>query len=290
MHDIWNPWHGCVRVSPGCANCYMYFLDRQRGQDGRHIYRTSSFDYPLQRDQAGRYRVQSGELIRVCMTSDFFLAEADEWREEAWNIMYQRPDVIFFLLTKRPERIRAHLPSDWGEGWENVWLNVTCENQAMADRRMPVLLDVPAKHKGVMCAPLIGPVSLMPYLQSGVIEQVICGGENYDGARPCHYEWVKQLHDECLTHRIAFSFIETGTHFVKDGRSYFIRSKQRQAEQAYRSGLSFGHLPSFKLKTPLGFPLQPSDCYQPVYDGPHCKQCGSRRICNGCSHCGKCRR
>ena len=126
MHDIWNPWHGCVRVSPGCANCYMYFLDRQRGQDGRHIYRTSSFDYPLQRDQAGRYRVQSGELIRVCMTSDFFLAEANEWREEAGDIMYQRPDVIFFLLTKRPERIRVHLPSDWGEGWENVWLNVTC--------------------------------------------------------------------------------------------------------------------------------------------------------------------
>lgn len=59
MHDIWNPWHGCVRVSPGCANCYMYFLDRQRGQDGRHIYRTSSFDYPLQRDQAGRYRVHA---------------------------------------------------------------------------------------------------------------------------------------------------------------------------------------------------------------------------------------
>ena len=50
------------------------------------------------------------------------------------------------------------------------------------------------------------------------------------------------------------------------------------------------YMPSFNLKTPLGFPLQPSDCYQPVYDGPHCKQCGSRRICNGCSHCGKCRR
>ena len=85
MHDIWNPWHGCVRVSPGCANCYMYFLDRQRGRDGSRIYRTGTFDYPLQRDRSGRYRVQSGELIRVCMTSDFFLAEADEWREEAWN-------------------------------------------------------------------------------------------------------------------------------------------------------------------------------------------------------------
>lgn len=51
MHDIWNPWHGCVRVSPGCANCYMYFLDRQRGQDGSRIYRTGTFDYPLQRDR-----------------------------------------------------------------------------------------------------------------------------------------------------------------------------------------------------------------------------------------------
>ena len=32
MHDIWNPWHGCVRVSPGCANCYMYFLTGNVGR------------------------------------------------------------------------------------------------------------------------------------------------------------------------------------------------------------------------------------------------------------------
>ena len=57
MHDIWNPWHGCVRVSPGCANCYMYYLDQQRDRDGSRISRTGNFAYPLQRDQAGRYRV-----------------------------------------------------------------------------------------------------------------------------------------------------------------------------------------------------------------------------------------
>ena len=28
MHDIWNPWHGCVKCSEGCQHCYMYFLDR----------------------------------------------------------------------------------------------------------------------------------------------------------------------------------------------------------------------------------------------------------------------
>lgn len=97
MHDIWNPWHGCVKKSEGCDNCYMYFLDRQRNADGRRIYKVkSNFDYPLQKDRSGSYRVMSGEQLRVCMTSDFFLAEADGWRNEAWRIIKQRPDVVFF--------------------------------------------------------------------------------------------------------------------------------------------------------------------------------------------------
>ena len=54
-------------------------------------------------------------MIRVCMPSDFFLGEADAWRYEAWRIMHMRPDVKFFLLTKRPERVADHLPVDWGD-------------------------------------------------------------------------------------------------------------------------------------------------------------------------------
>lgn len=78
MHDIWNPWHGCVKCSEGCAHCYMYFLDSQRGHNGAEIYRTKTgFHYPLSRDRAGNYKVKSGEQLRVCMTSDFFLEQAD---------------------------------------------------------------------------------------------------------------------------------------------------------------------------------------------------------------------
>ena len=74
MHDIWNPWHGCRKCSEGCENCYMYFLDRMRDQDGSRIYRTKNgFRYPLSKDRQGKYKVKSGEMIRVCMTSDFFL-------------------------------------------------------------------------------------------------------------------------------------------------------------------------------------------------------------------------
>jgi len=91
-----------------------------------------------ERDKNKKYKIQSGEMISVCMTSDFFLEEADGWREEAWDIIHKRSDVIFLLLTKRPERIPKNLPETWGTGWDNVFLNVTCENQIRADERVPL--------------------------------------------------------------------------------------------------------------------------------------------------------
>lgn len=289
MHDIWNPWHGCIKCSEGCQNCYMYFLDSLRDKNGSDIYRTKAgFRYPLSKDRAGNYKVKSGEMLRVCMTSDFFLKEADEWRDEAWEIIHQRPDVKFFLLTKRPERVKDCLPYNWGDGWENVMFNVTCENQRRADERIPILLSLPFKHKGIMCAPYIGPVSIKEYLPEGQIEQVLCDGENYNGARPCYYEWVKSLHDECVEYNVTFVFCGTGRRFVKDGKTYSIEGSRLQNRQAYLSGLSFQGKPmDFKLYDDWGYALGEHMLYEP-YFGPHCEECGMRITCNGCSRCGTC--
>lgn len=289
MHDIWNPWHGCAKCSEGCDNCYMYFLDSQRGKNGAEIYRTkNAFDYPLQKKRNGAFKIQSGELIRVCMTSDFFLEDADEWRDEAWEIMRCRPDVKFFLLTKRPQRVRECLPEDWGEGLENVIFNVTCENRRRADERIPILLELPFKHKGIMCAPFIGAVSVGKYLDSGQIEQVICGGENYDGSRPCNFDWVKSLQSECVIRNITFCFIETGTVFIKDGKRYVLPNKQIQSEMAFKSGMNFLGKPiEWKLTDRFGNSVPKGELYVPRY-GSNCVACGSRPICNGCSDCGKC--
>ncbi|MBO5443699.1 MAG: DUF5131 family protein [Alphaproteobacteria bacterium] len=290
MHDIWNPWHGCVKKSEGCRNCYMYFLDKQRNQDGRRIYKVkNNFDYPLQKNKDGRYRVLSGEQLRVCMTSDFFLQEADEWRPDAWKIIGQRQDVIFFLLTKRPERVAQCLPHDWGDGWENVFFNVSCEKQAMADERIPIMLGLPFKHKGIMAAPFIGPVSIKKYIGSGQIEQVIAGGENYDGSRSLNYEWVKFLYEECVDANIRFCFIETGTYFIKDGKTYHLPDKRLQSEMAWKSGLQFaGKALEFNLAQPPRDDLfGNSVSYQKVWR-EQCNTCGSRLICNGCSQCGNC--
>lgn len=287
MHDIWNPWHGCKKVSEGCDHCYMYFLDRLRDRDGGEIYKTKTgFAYPLQKDRHGAFKIQSGEQVRVCMTSDFFLEEADRWRGDAWDIMRRRPDVKFFLLTKRPARVRDCLPPDWGDGWENIFFNVTCENQRGANERIPILLDLPFKHKGIMCAPFIGAIHIQEYLRTGQIEQVVCGGENYDGARPCDFDWVRELRAECVCANVTFCFIETGTVFLKDGRRYHLPQKAVQAEMAHKSGMYFAGKPiEWKLTDTQGTPITPS--YTP-YFGENCRHCGSRPICNGCSRCGKC--
>jgi len=268
----------------------MYYLDSVRDKDGSEIYMTKAgFDYPLSKDRNGKYKVRSGEQIRVCMTSDFFLEEADEWRDEAWEIIRQRPDVKFFLLTKRPQRVAEHLPKDWGKGWENVMFNVTCENQKRADERIPILFELPFRHKGIMCAPFIGPVSIEKYLKENQIEQVLCDGENYSGARPCHYEWVKALSDECKKYNVTFVFCGTGRRFVKDGKLYKIEGNRLQSEQAFRSGLSYqGKKMEFRLADNWGIPLQEDQLYKP-YFGERCQTCGMKMICNGCTRCGKCK-
>lgn len=290
MHDIWNPWHGCIKKSEGCENCYMYYLDYKHGKNGSNIYKSNNnFYYPIKKKLNGEYQIKSGELIRVCMTSDFFLEEADEWRFEAWQLIASRKDVKFYILTKRPERIMDNLPSDWKEGYENVMLNVTCENQRRVEERMPIFIKVPAKHKGVMVAPFIGEVSLLKYLNLGNIEQVICGGENYNGSRICNFEWVKKLANECKEASVNFSFIETGTYFVKDKKLYIINNKKTQSIMAYKANLNFVIKDiKYQLYNKYGDLLLKEDLYIPFYK-ESCNTCGSKLICNGCSNCGKCK-
>ena len=284
---IWNPWHGCHKISEGCDHCYMYFLDGKRGVDTSIVMKTANFNLPIQRDRKGNFKLKAGMHVNVCLSTDFFVDEADEWRPEVWKMMRQRPDIAFRLLTKRAYRIAECLPPDWGEGYPNVMLSVTAENQRRADERLPILLSIPAKHKGFMAAPFIGAIDARTYLANGQIEEVLCGGENYDGARVCRYEWVESLSRQCIENEVTFNFIETGTLFEKDGRTYRIPSKRIQSTQAFKSGLSrsFGK-PIFDLQPTPGS-LFESETYTPFFRN-HCATCGSRLTCSGCSNCGNC--
>ena len=80
----WNPWHGCLKVSPGCAHYYMYRDKLRFGQAPSLVVRgKASFDTP--------FKWKEPKMIFTCSWSDFFIAEADQWREEAWEVIRKTP-------------------------------------------------------------------------------------------------------------------------------------------------------------------------------------------------------
>lgn len=220
----WNPWHGCHKCSSGCKNCYVYFLDSLRNKDSAIITKSkTSFDLPLKKDRRGSFKVPAGTELATCFTSDFFIEEADCWREEAWRMIKQRSDVNFLIPTKRIARFESCIPKDWGKGYPNVTIAVSCENQAMAEQRLPFLLSINANRKYIFASPLLEYVDFGKYLSSGEISLVSVGGESYANARTCDFEWIVGIWRDCLKYGVDFDFHQTGSNFVKDGKHYHIR-------------------------------------------------------------------
>lgn len=235
MDTIWNPWHGCVRYSPGCAHCYVYRRDEAVGRDPAVPAPTSTFDLPVRRDAAGRYVLPSGSVVYTCLTSDFFLDLADPWRPPAWEMIRERDDLTFVIITKRVERAHACLPPDWESGWHNVRICATVECAEVAQARMRALLALPARHRSVICEPLLGRIDLSPYL-GRQIESVTVGGESGPDARPCDYAWVLDLRRQCAEAGVAFRFKQTGARFVRDGRTYLV-PRRLQLSQAAKAAI-----------------------------------------------------
>lgn len=240
MSVSWNPWHGCRKLSEGCRHCYVYRQDARHDRNAREVRRTAAFDLPVRRSRNGQFKVPAGEMVYTCFTSDFLLEEADPWRAEAWEMMRLREDLRFMFFTKRIDRLRELLPPDWGAGYPNVVVGCTVENQAMADYRLPLFLDLPLPHRIVICAPLLGPLDLGSYL-TPQIELVSAGGESGAEARVCDFDWVLSLRDQCVASGTPFCFHQTGARLIKDGRLYrihrrFQHSQARKASIDYRFG------------------------------------------------------
>ena len=227
-------WHGCRRISPGCKNCYVYRRDDSIGLDASDVHKTSNFDLPIRKNRAGEYKIPSGEEVYTCFTSDFFLEEADDWRIDAWQMIKSRPDLDFFIVTKRINRFYVNLPSDWGDGYDNVTISTTVENQQMADFRLPVFLNCPIKHKGIACEPLLEEVDLTKYLHG--VDFVGAGGESGPKARVCDYNWILKIRNDCADCGVSFLYHQTGAKLYKDGKLYTIPRKF-QHSQAHKAGI-----------------------------------------------------
>lgn len=238
MAVTWNPWHGCDKISPGCANCYVYRRDASVDKDSRVVTKNAAFDLPVRRTRSGAYKIPPGETVYTCFTSDFLLDKADAWREEAWAMMAERSDLRFLFITKRIDRLAACMPPGWERDFGHVCIGCTVENQDRADYRLPIFLSLPIARRVVICEPLLTAINLRPYLVAGEIAEVVVGGESGSAARPCDYRWVLDIRGQCMDAGVAFHFKQTGARFIKDGRLYRIARKFQHA-QACRACIDY---------------------------------------------------
>ena len=106
------------------------------------------------------------------------------------------------MLTKRPENIKKMLPPNWRDGWDNVWLGTTAEDQANYDRRWPILRAVPARVKFISYEPAIGQLQL--FGEPPFPDWFICGGESGQRHRDMDSDWARQVKSGCEYHDIPF--------------------------------------------------------------------------------------
>uniref|UniRef100_A0A6H1ZDZ4 Phage protein Gp37/Gp68 n=1 Tax=viral metagenome TaxID=1070528 RepID=A0A6H1ZDZ4_9ZZZZ len=232
--ETWNPITGCTKISPGCKNCYAERMAKRLA--GRCGYpKDSPFEVALHPDKLDQpLRWRKPRRVFVCSMGDLFHEDVPTpWIYDVFQRMESCPQHIFMLLTKRPERMRSMVMGGV-TGWEtshreHIWLGVTAENQEQADKRIPVLLSIPAAVRFVSVEPMLSTVDLC-HLQpndppveidalngthgvtrphggkSAKLDWVICGGESGPGARPMHPDWARGLRDQCVGAGVPFFF------------------------------------------------------------------------------------
>ena len=210
-----NFWVGCQKVSAECKFCYMFRQEARYGRDGSKVRKTgkATFNAALKWKEPKR--------IFTCSMSDFFIQEADQWRDEAWKIIRKTPHHTWLILTKRPERIKDCLPDDWGDGYPNVWLGTTIGVQS-SFHRAETLSKIPSAVRFISAEPLLEPIDFLVEKGSErVIDSfhwVILGGEsgNNNGKhrfRPSEIKWyAKAIADLKTKTNVAVFMKQLGTH------------------------------------------------------------------------------
>jgi protein gp37 len=250
----WNPWQGCTKVSPECANCYMFRDKRRYGQDPTIVHRSA--DATFQAILSPKKYKPSSKVF-TCSWSDFFHPVADAWRAEAWQMIKARPDLIFQVLTKRTERILQCLPDDWGNGYPNVWLGATVGHPDSL-HRIGELVRVRAAIRFLSMEPLLGDIDIEGWLlgagcddcgwegsqaslregtepcpqcygehdpkngefcispRRSPIHWVIAGAESGPNARPSHPNWFRSLRYQCAAVNVPLFFKQWGEWIPRD--------------------------------------------------------------------------
>ena len=212
-----NPWIGCQHVSAACDFCYAETLmDHRLGQVvwGPHGERVRTKDANWRKPLGWNRRAEAAgvrERVFCASLADVFDNRApDQWRTDLWNLIDETPHLIWMLLTKRPENIKAMKPET---GWQrNVWLGVTAEAQLQYNRRWNALKREDVAVRFISYEPALGSLTVLGdgHRTRQIPDWLICGGESGVNARPMHPGWLRSIRDECQNLGIPFFFKQWG--------------------------------------------------------------------------------
>lgn len=261
----WNPVTGCNKVSAGCKNCYAENVATRFWGD-RDFTDVQMHEDRLAEPEKNKKK-WAGKKVFVCSMSDLFHESVsfEFIRQVLVECHWSR--ATFQILTKRPDRVLQYINWMFEDGvlidgekrcfGSNIWLGVSCENQATADERIPLLLQIPAAVRFLSCEPLLGPISLPTafcQLPTGS-NWVIAGGESGHKARPMHPDWVRSLRDQCANANVPFFFkqwgnfspIQKGVTDLYNGKQLWLESEGKyhsEIEKPFKKGV---FIPIFKV-------------------------------------------
>jgi len=226
---VWNPFTGCSKVSTGCDNCYAKpFAERMKLNPNAKValkYRNGfkpTF-HPEALEEPVKWK--KPQRIFVCSMSDLFHEKNNPNDiNKVLNAIRCCSQHTFLILTKRPERMAIYFREIYKQIslYTNLWLGVTAENQEQADKRIPVLLSIPAAKRFISIEPILSNIAMCgfdgttyrPWLDKITyptsIDWVIVGGETGRNARPIHPDWVRGIRNNCINLNIPFFFKQWG--------------------------------------------------------------------------------
>ena len=212
----WNPVTGCTKISPGCAHCYAEAITLRFKRGGPYLPGKTTIRLHYDRLKAPAHW-KSPKMVFVNSMSDLFHEEVPfEFIDKVFSEMRSYDQHIYQILTKRPERMLEYFDKSMGKKWPpHVWAGVSIENQYWADKRIPLLIRIPAQVRFLSAEPLLKYVVLKEFLKD--LQWVIVGGESGPGARTMKKEWATSIRNECLDANVPFFFKQWGGRHNKAG-------------------------------------------------------------------------
>jgi len=248
-HHTFNPWWGCVRVSPGCEHCYAETFSKRVGLKvwgataERRFFGAKHWAEPYKWDKAAekageRHRVFCASMADVCEDhrDPRIQSMLNGARRELARLIENTPNLDWLLLTKRIENFRECFPVELFTGHQypkNIWPGTTCEDQPRYDARIRHLLELREfSRRFISYEPALGPIdfrmggmSMPDYAEHNPLAKLdwlIYGGESGGNSRPNEVAWARSARKQCAQAGTAFLLKQLGAvPLVEAGRQRY---------------------------------------------------------------------